>query len=113
MAFFQQPPPTLFAVEEPEMNVHPGAMATLTETMQEATERGQVLVTTHSPDLIDLLPIELIRAVTADDGSTRVGRVAEHQLETIREALFTPGQLHSMEGLQIQIGIGEATEVQK
>ena len=110
VAFFQQPPPSLFAVEEPEMNVHPGAMATLVETMEEATERGQVLVTTHSPDLIDLLPIERIRAVTVDDGSTRVGRVAEHQLETIREALFTPGQLHSMEGLQI--GIGEVTEVQ-
>ena len=48
------------------MAIHPGAMAVLADTMKEASLRGQVLVATHSPDLINLLPIESIRAVTAE-----------------------------------------------
>ena len=101
VAFCQQPAPSLFAVEEPEMNIHPGAMAVLIDTMKEATERGQVLVTTHSPDLINMVPITCIRAVSTEAGSTKVGRVAQHQLDSIVEQLFTAGDLHSMEGLQI------------
>ena len=45
------------------MTIHPGAQAVLADVMVEATHRTQVLVTTHSPDLIDRLPIESLRAV--------------------------------------------------
>ena len=100
-ALFQDPAPSLIGLEEPELAIHPGAMAVLSDTMREAALRGQVLVATHSPDLIDRLPIESIRAVTAEDGSTRVGKVAEHQLTSVRENLFSAGELHSMEGLQL------------
>ena len=103
---FQDPAPSLIGLEEPELAIHPGAMAVLSDTMQEAALRGQVLVATHSPDLINLLPIESIRAVTAEDGSTRVGKVAGHQMKSVRDNLFLPGELHSMEGLQ-PAGVGE------
>ena len=99
-ALFQDPAPSLIGLEEPELAIHPGAMAVLADTMKEASLRGQVLVTTHSPDLINLLPLDSIRAVIAQDGSTRVGRVAEHQLKSVKDNLFLPGELHSMEGLQ-------------
>ena len=99
-ALFQDPAPSLLGLEEPELAIHPGAMAVLADTMKEAALRGQVLVATHSPDLINLLPIESIRAVTAENGSTEVGRVAEHQIKSVRDKLFLPGELHSMEGLQ-------------
>ena len=105
-ALFQDPAPSLIGLEEPELAIHPGAMAVLADTMKEASLRGQVLVATHSPDLINLLPIETIRAVTAEDGSTKVGRVAEHQLKSVKDNLFLPGELHSMEGLQ-PVGAGE------
>ena len=105
-ALFQDPASSLIGLEEPELAIHPGAMAVLADTMKEASLRGQVLVATHSPDLINLLPIESIRAVTAEDGSTRVGRVAEHQLKSVKDNLFSPGELHSMEGLQ-PVGAGE------
>ena len=105
-ALFQEPSPSLIGLEEPELAIHPGAMAVLADTMQEAALRGQVLVATHSPDLIDRLPIESIRAVTAEDGSTKAGKVAPHQLKSVREGLFLPGELHSMEGLQ-PAGSGE------
>ena len=98
-ALFQDPAPSLIGLEEPELAIHPGAMAVLADTMKEASLRGQVLIATHSPDLINLLPIESIRAVTAEGGSTIVGKVAEHQLRAVRDKLFLPGELHSMEGL--------------
>jgi predicted ATPase len=99
-ALFQDPAPSLIGLEEPELAIHPGAMAVMADTMKEASLRGQVLVATHSPDLINLLPLDSIRAVTAEDGSTRVGRIAEHQLRAVKDKLFLPGELHSMEGLQ-------------
>ena len=99
-ALFQDPAPSLIGLEEPELAIHPGAMAVLSDTMREAALRGQVLVATHSPDLIDRLPIESIRAVTSEDGSTKVGRVTEHQLASVTQHLFTAGELHGMEGLQ-------------
>ena len=98
-SLFQDPAPSLIGLEEPELAIHPGAMAVLADTMKEASLRGQVLIATHSPDLINLLPIESIRAVTAEGGSTIVGEVAEHQLRAVRDKLFLPGELHSMEGL--------------
>ena len=55
-ALFQDPAPSLIGLEEPELAIHPGAMAVLADTMKEASLRGQVLVATHSPDLINLLP---------------------------------------------------------
>ena len=99
-ALFQEPAPSLIGLEEPELAIHPGAMAVLSDTMREAALRGQVLVATHSPDLIDRLPIESVRAVTAEGGSTKVGKVAENQLVSVRENLFSAGELHGMEGLQ-------------
>lgn len=105
-ALFQDPAPSMTCLEEPELAIHPGAMAVLSDTMEEAALRGQVLVATHSPDLIDRLPVESIRAVTAEDGSTKVGNIANHQLKSVKEDLFSPGELHSMEGLQ-PAAIGE------
>ncbi len=105
-ALFQEPSPSLTCLEEPELAIHPGAMAVLSDTMEEAALRGQVLVATHSPDLIDRLPIDSIRAVTAKDGSTKVGAIADHQLKSVKEDLFSPGELHSMEGLQ-PVSLGE------
>ena len=99
-ALLQDPSPSLIGLEEPELAIHPGAMAVLSDTIMEAALRGQVLVATHSPDLIDRLPIETIRAVTAEGGSTRVGNITEHQLTSVKEELFSAGELHSMEGLQ-------------
>ncbi len=99
-ALFQDPAPSLIGLEEPELAIHPGAMAVLSDNMREAAHRGQVVVATHNPDLIDRLPIESIRAVTAECGATEVGKVADHQLTSVTQDLFSAGELHRMEGLQ-------------
>jgi len=98
---FQDPSPSFVAVEEPELTVHPGALAVLADNLKESALRMQLLITTHSPELIDRLPIESIRAVESVDGATKVGMVAEHQREAVKNELFSPGDLHRMEGLQL------------
>ena len=98
-AFYQEMPELLLGVEEPELTIHPGALAVLADVMVEASNRSQVVATTHSPDLIDRLPIESLRAVQIRDGCTEVGPVSETQSKAVMNGLFTTGELHSMEGL--------------
>ena len=99
-ALYQESPPLMIGIEEPELTLHPGALAVLAEVIVEAGLRTQVIVTTHSPDLIDMLPLDSMRAVAVENGCTKVGPVSETQTETVREGLFTSGELHSMEGLE-------------
>lgn len=100
VALFQHPSPSLIAIEEPELTIHPGALAVLADLLREATRRTQILVTTHSPDLIDRISVEDIRAVEVISGVTTVAMVADHQREAVRTGLFSPGELHRMEGLK-------------
>ena len=73
----------------------------MAEVILETSRRTSVLVTTHSPGLLDSLPIDCIRSVEAESGSTRVGPVADHQKAAVMKGLFSPGELHRMEGLQL------------
>ena len=67
--------------------------------MVEASGRTQVIATSHSPDLIDRLPVGAVRAVKIQDRCTVVGPISEEQGKAVMENLFTLGELHSMEGL--------------
>lgn len=102
-ALYQQPPRPLIAIEEPELTIHPGALGVLCDALKEASARSQVLITTHSPDLIYHFPAESLRVVEKIDNSTQVGPVADHQHQAITQKLFAPGELMRMEGLQRQI----------
>lgn len=98
-AFYQEGAASLIGVEEPELTVHPGALPVLADVMVEASQRTQVVATTHSPDLIDRLPVESLRAVEMRDGCTEVGPVSKTQTDAVLNGLFSAGELHSMEGL--------------
>jgi predicted ATPase len=45
--------PSLVAIEEPETGLHPAAMRALVAAFDEATSLTQILITTHSPDLLE------------------------------------------------------------
>ena len=49
-----QPPP-LICIEEPELGLHPDILPTLADLLREASERCQLVVTTHSDVLVDAL----------------------------------------------------------
>lgn len=99
-ALYQDPPRTLIALEEPELTIHPGAMALLWEEILSVIPGTQVLLTTHSPDLMDLCEAEQLRVVEKIDGATHVGPIAQEQRRIIRKRLFAPGQLLQAQGLR-------------
>ena len=45
--------PPLIAIEEPERNLHPGALADIANVLEQLAERTQVIITTHSSQLLD------------------------------------------------------------
>lgn len=87
--------PRLIGLEEPEMALHPAASAVLLAALREASQSTQILVTSHSPDLLDNsdIPPESIFAVDNVDGVTRIGGIDSAGRELLREKLFTPGEL--------------------
>lgn len=48
-------PPSLLCIEEPELGLHPDAMTLIAELLVEASERTQLVVTTHSDALVSAL----------------------------------------------------------
>ncbi|WP_420455177.1 AAA family ATPase [Rubrivirga sp.] len=98
-ALYQSPSLPFIILEEPERNVHPGVAAVLAGVLEQASARGQVLVTTHSPDLIDGLDVDSLRVVERVDGGTVVGRVDAIQRGIIRDKLFSTGELMRVQGL--------------
>lgn len=91
--------PRAIAIEEPEQTVHPGVLSVLAEAIRESSLESQVLVTTHSPDLLDHFDPESVFAVEMVDGVTKVAGVSEGQMASVREGLFTLGEIMSMEGV--------------
>src|SRR5262249_35482681 len=89
-AFQRLPPPHVFlsviGIEEPETALHPAAMRALVAALDEATLRTQILLTTHSADMLDNSTIrpENIRVVQMIDGQTFIGPVDEASVEIVR-----------------------------
>lgn len=99
-AIHQRLMPSLIAIEEPELTVHPGAAAMLCDELIEASQNMQVVVTTHSPDIISRMPVSALRVVERSADGTRLGKVASDQLAAINDELFSPGDFIRIEGLR-------------
>lgn len=109
VALHQVPVPHLIAVEEPELNLHPGAMGLLCDSFMEASRTTQILLTTHSPDLISRFPADVLLAVESVDGEAHIGPIDEAQREAIAEQLFSAGDLLRLDGgLRRQTTAGRA-----
>lgn len=95
-------PPSLVAIEEPETALHPGAVGVLLSAMHDAKERTQVLVTTHSSDLLhsDEVQTDELLAFSADSGATVIGQVDEGSRKILDDRLFSPGELLRLSQLE-------------
>jgi len=51
-------PPPLICIEEPEIAMHPDSLGLIADLLRKASERTQIIVTTHSPELVSLFPPE-------------------------------------------------------
>ena len=94
--------PSLIGIEEPEIALHPAAAGILWDAIQDGQTLTQVLVTTHSTDLLDRKDIstDSILAANSDAGTTQIGPIIESSREAIRDRLATPGELLRQERLR-------------
>lgn len=92
---------SVIGIEEPESALHPGAAGVLRDALRAAARRTQVLVTSHSPDLLDdkSMDGENIIAVEMRNGETVIAPIDAAGHGAIRDRLYTAGELMRMNQL--------------
>jgi hypothetical protein len=105
LAIYQRPPKQTLIFEHPEDGIHPGALSLLAEEFKAAPDagHGQVLLTTHSPELLDHFDVEQIRVVELDGLATRIGFISAEQKEAIGDNLLEPGELLTVDPARMQL----------
>jgi predicted ATPase len=94
-AVFQRPVPSLIVIEEPEATIHPGALESVLDLLRHASKHMQVVITTHSPELLDAKWItdRHLRVVEWTDGATRVAPVSDTARLALHDHLMGAGEL--------------------
>jgi predicted ATPase len=65
-------------IEEPERNIHPHLISRLVAMMKDAARKKQIIVTTHSPEVVRHAGLENLLLITRDkDGFSAMSRPAE------------------------------------
>jgi len=99
-ALYQPHRPDVLAMEEPEQTINPGVLSLLAESIMETSLKSQVILTTHSPELLDKFnDPQVVYSVEMDGGITKIAPINQGQLRAVRDRLFTLGELMSREGL--------------
>jgi predicted ATPase len=93
-------PPPLICIEEPELGLHPDILPKVADLLVSASNRTQLIVTTHSDVLVDALSPqpESVVIFEKDDGKTITRRLQRSELAEWLEKyrlgqLWTKGQL--------------------
>lgn len=95
MAVFQKPSPSVLVIEEPEATIHPGALGAILDLIRRASKTMQVVVTTHSPELLDAKWVtdENLRIVSWQEGASHVLLPSDATREAMRRHLMGAGEL--------------------
>lgn len=100
LALLRHPkPPPLIVIEEIENGLDPRSIHLIVEEIRNAVQDGttQVIVTTHSPYLLDLLTLDHLVLVERDDkGQPRFRRPADDAALANWAQDFAPGKLYTM-----------------
>lgn len=88
-------PPQLIGIEEPENQLHPRLLPELAGECRAASARSQLMVTTHSPFLIDALKPEEVWVLYRDEqGYTKAKRTAD--MQGVKEFISTGATLGNL-----------------
>lgn len=84
----------LLCVEEPENQLYPELLQELAEEFQAYSLGGQVFISTHSPDLLNAVPLDAIYCLIKKDGYTKIVRARDNKnVRCLYEAGDLPGAL--------------------
>jgi predicted ATPase len=99
-------PPPLIAIDEPEAGLHPRLLPVVADMIKSAAERTQVLITTHSPDLLNRFDLHDVAVMARAEDEPRavwyrpanreslIRMLAETQVETLGD-LLRSGELEA------------------
>jgi len=74
-------PPPLICIDEPEIGLHPDWIELVAELMQSAAARTQLIVATHSPQIVAKLDPEQVIVTEKQEGETSLRRLERRDLE--------------------------------
>ncbi len=94
-ALFQHGGAVLIAIEEPEATIHPGAMESILDVLLAASDSTQIVMTTHSPELLDAKWIteRHLRMVDWREGATHIAPVSDPSRTALQQHLMGAGEL--------------------
>ena len=96
--------PPLIAIEEPERNLHPGALTYIANVLEQISQHSQVIITTHSSQLLDALNPESL--------SDSLGVLLLHNHPGVGTTVLNledyRGKRNALEGWIADFGIGSA-----
>ncbi len=107
LALLRHPtPPPLIVIEEVENGLDPRTIHLLVDEIRNAVESGrtQVILTTHSPYLLDLLDLSHIVLVDRVNGEPTFTRPADQESLQEWTKNFGPGRLYTMDLLRRKAG---------
>jgi predicted ATPase len=92
----------LVGIEEPETALHPAAAKALMDALVEATMHTQVLITTHSSELLDAMEFEpgSLFIVQSRAGETSIARADPASREAIENHMYSAGEMLRMDQLE-------------
>ena len=95
--------PDVVGIEEPETALHPAAMQALVGALDEATLRTQIILTTHSGELLDAPQVtpKNLRIVEMIDGQTVIASIDKASQEIVHRQLNTLGGLERENRLEL------------
>ena len=81
-------PPPLICIDEPELGLHPDWVKVIGELLQSAAKRTQLIVATHSPELVSKVQPSQVVVVEKENGRTIANRLSDddftHWLDQFR-----------------------------
>jgi len=78
--YFEKKKRWLTIIEEPERNIHPYLISKIVEMMKDASQKKQVIVTTHNPEFLKNAELENILLVSRDEeGYSKISRPADKE----------------------------------
>ncbi len=85
--------PDVLLLDEPELGLHPAAIALIGGMIKALTEERQVIVATQSPLLVDVFGLEETFVLDLKDGRTEARKLDPDDYRVWLDDSFTPGEL--------------------
>lgn len=87
------PPSPTTIIEEPETQIHPGMLEKLLNEIEAYTSDGNLILSTHSPQVVSSTDPDKINIIYREHGRTNVRKLREQEIQKVVDYLCEEGDL--------------------